>query len=115
MRPELIPTVTVAVRISGQVKPVTSPFLAVVWRLQQALDQPLVRIGAIVRHEGGDLLRRGRETDEIQTHTADERQSLCLECRLHVFRFEPGEHEVVNRALSPMRSSVDGTAGLTTG
>ena len=62
------PVLFIAVRVgvAGQVEPAPRPALAVMGRGEQPIDEPLVGVGRRVVDEGVDLLRRGRQADQVE-------------------------------------------------
>ena len=48
------------------------PPFTVMGRGQQTVDQAFIRLRGIIAHEGIDLVRRGRESDQPEAHPANE-------------------------------------------
>ena len=66
MGAELIALVAMAVGVVGDIEPVPRPPFPVGRRRQEAIDEPLESIGGSISLEGGHLVRRRREADEIE-------------------------------------------------
>ncbi len=102
-RAALVLLVAVRVGVAREVEPRPRPALAVALRGEQAIDQAAVGVGARVRHEGVDLLRRRRQADQVEAQAADEGLARRLRRGRHALFLEPREHEGVDRALHPAR------------
>ena len=57
--------------IAGQVEPVARPALAVMWRVEQAIDDRLERFRGVVVEEGLHFFRCRRQPDEVEIRAAD--------------------------------------------
>jgi hypothetical protein len=80
----LLPTCQVAlgVRVSGYIKPVTTPTLTVMWRSQQAFDEMLIGIRAFILNERLDVPIIGRQTDKVIGNASNECTTVGLRGRL---------------------------------
>ena len=58
--------IAVRIRVTREVKPRLCPTLAVLWPIQQSINQSPISIGVLVLHKRMHLFRRGGQTDEIQ-------------------------------------------------
>src|SRR5262249_37765952 len=63
---KLVALESLAFAVANDVQPVTGPTLAVVWRVEQPIDQALVRAGRGVVDKGLDFVRRRRQADQIE-------------------------------------------------
>lgn len=59
-----------------QIEPVAAPSFAVVLAGQQAIDEPLVRIGLWICNKGRDFARGRREAQEVKVQPADQGSSV---------------------------------------
>ena len=91
----------VGVGVAGAVEPVHRHSLAVMRRSQQAIDQGLVGVGTGVGEKRVDLLRRGRQPDQIEREPADQGGPLGLRRRREALGLEPGQHEPIDRVYNP--------------
>ncbi len=64
--------VAFGVGVAGHVEPVSAPALAVARRVEQPVDQALVGVGPCVGEEGAHLVRRRRQSGEVERRPADE-------------------------------------------
>ena len=90
------------VAVAGRIQPMAAPTLTVVLRLQQRVDEPLVCIGPLVVEVGPDLLRRRRDSDQVQPGAAQQRELGGLGRETEPFGFEPCQQEGVNRRADPL-------------
>ena len=98
------------------VEPVPRPALAVAGRGEQAVDQLLVGAGRRVGDEPLDLLRLGRQADQVEGEPADQRAPVGLGRRVRAPRLEPGQDEPVDVVPRPAaRRARPGGAGSRTG
>ena len=86
--------VAVGVGIAGEVEPVPRPLLAVAVAREQGIDRLLIALGL----EGGELLGRRRQADEIEIDPAAERGGIGLGRRREALRGEVGGDDRVDRA-----------------
>ncbi len=93
--------VAVGVGVVGQVEPIAPPAFAVVRRGQQPIDQPLVSIAAGVGQKRVHFFRAGRQPQQVEAQSPDERGPGGLGRRLQVGRFQPGEHKSIDRVAHP--------------
>ena len=77
------------------------PPLAVVRAGQQIVDEPLEGVGPLVRDERPHLVRRGRQSPQIEIDPANEPGLRNRLRRLPAVPFEPGQDEPIHRALNP--------------
>jgi hypothetical protein len=91
----------VGVGVSRGVEPPSPPPLAVMRAVEQAIDQFAVSGRAAVARELIDLFDRRRQSGQIETQTANQRDLLRLGRRRESLFFKPGENEVVNRRANP--------------
>ncbi len=103
IRPRIVFLVAVGVGISGQVEPAPPPALAKVRRLEQPLDQPLIRPRRRVVDKSIDLFRLERQAHQVVRQPLGQRVTIGLGCRRQAAGFEPGQHEPVDRASRPRR------------
>jgi hypothetical protein len=98
--------VALRIGVAREIEPGTRPALAVVGRGEQAIDQSLVRrVAAVARRVGGDfvdLLRRGRQPDQIERDPPNERFQRRLTRRREPLMLEAREHEPVDRRARPV-------------
>ena len=71
----LVGLVTVGLSEAHQIEPMTPPLLAVMGRLEQAIDQMLPGLRRCIVNEGLDLLGRRRQPREVVSHPPDQRPS----------------------------------------
>ena len=74
--------VAVGIGIAGEVEPVPCPLLAIAVAREQGIDRLLVAVGL----EGGELLGRRRQADEIEIDAAAERGGVGLRRRREPLR-----------------------------
>ena len=74
----VVVAVAVGIRITGNIEPVPRPTFAVVWRIEQSVDHPLVSLGGGVREKAIDLLARRWQPGEIEGCAAQEREPVRL-------------------------------------
>ena len=79
------------------VQPMARPSFAVLGRGQQFFDEPLVGAGRPVPLECARLLRRGRQTNEIEIKAADECSAIRLRRKREFLLGEFGRYEGINR------------------
>ena len=72
IRAQLVLVIAVRVAVVDDVEPVPRPALAVARGGEQLVHEPLVGIRRMVGGKGGDLLRRRRESGEVEVKTAAE-------------------------------------------
>jgi hypothetical protein len=87
---------TVAVGVAGSVEPGQRHPLAIVRAGEEPVDHLLVGVGRGVGHERIDLLRRGRDPDEIGVESSQERRPVSLGRRREVGFLEFREHEPID-------------------
>ena len=93
--------VAIAVGISGQVEPMSSPTFAKVRGTEKVFDELLVSVGAGVRNEAPDLIGSRGETDKIEIETADECGFVRFARGLEAFFLETGEDEIIDGIANP--------------
>ena len=85
--------------VAGRVEPVAAKTLAVMGRRQQPLDQAVKRVGSRVADEFVDLLRRRRQTNEVERRAADQRGSIGRRRERQAALGELFEQERVDRRV----------------
>src|SRR5439155_21440951 len=89
--------------VAGEVQPHRGPALAVGGRLEQTVDQLLVRPGIGVLRKAVGLLDGGREAGEIDGQAADEAVPVGFTRRLETLLLEAREKESVDLVPRPRR------------
>ena len=89
------------VGISDDVQPVLRPTLAVTGGREQALDDPLVRIGTTILDESGDLFGGGRQPDQVEGDASEPGGAAGLRGRLQSFLIQPAEDHSVDWIPGP--------------
>ena len=69
--------------------------------VEVAIDHRLVRVGAVVFHEGGDLFGSRGKPREVEGHSSDESLSIRFRSGCQAGGFKPGEHEGIDRISNP--------------
>ena len=67
---------TIRVRVPRDIEPMPSPAFAVLWRCEQSIDDSHKCVGRIVSKKSVYLIRRRRQTDQIEGDAADERSLI---------------------------------------
>ena len=101
MRAQGVMFESVAFGVAHEIQPVTGPAFAVVRRGEQTVDEPFVSLWRTILNENVDVLRRGRQADEIERHAADELLFRGGSCGLEMFGLQVGEDELVDRIGGP--------------
>ena len=70
-------------------------------RGEQPIDQPLVSLRRLVVQEIVDLLRRRRQAEQIEIQPPHQRDPLGLAARRKSGRFQPRQHEAIDRVARP--------------
>ena len=78
-----------------------APAYAVVWRLQQPVDQKFVGIGSGILQEVLDFLSGRRQPKEVKAETANQRGAIRFGRWRDVLLIEPGQHKGVDRIVNP--------------
>src|SRR5262249_17438053 len=86
---------------ADEIQPVARPALAVVRRIEQAVDDALERLRRLVGEEGIDFRRRRRKADEVEGYAPQERALFCGPGRFQSRLIEPGENETIDVAQRP--------------
>ena len=85
-----------------KIEPMPGPAFAVVRRIEQAVNDLLASARRIVSQEGIDLRGRRWQTDQIVSHTAEQRALVGLMRRREAVCFELGEDKPVHRVERPV-------------
>ena len=105
----LVAVVADRIREPRQIEPRDGHALAVVGRVEQAVDQMFIGLGVVVLLEGADLIGRGRDADQVERQPTDQRASGGFGRRFDPLRIERGEDESVDRiAPQSARSTFGG-------
>ena len=108
--------VTLGVGVAGDVEPVPAPTLAIPWRSQQTIDQPVECVGAVVRLERVDLLGRRRDAPQVDRCAANQGSLVRLGVTGSSRRPRAGPRRRHRRAFEPIpRSLTVGGAARRTG
>src|SRR5262249_47978060 len=91
-----IRVVTRSIGVTYHVHPMPAPALAIVRRREQALDEVRPGIRRLVVEKRIQLLRRGRQANEIEMNAARERALGCETDRLESLLTQFGQNESVN-------------------
>ena len=94
--------VAVGLGVADHVQPEARPALAVLRPGQQAVEQGFVSTRRCVGHERLDLLRRRRQTDQVEIRPADQRPLVGRRVRLQPLFFQLRQHERVDRVGHPI-------------
>ncbi len=89
--------VAFGIRIAGDVQPMPAPAHAVLWRAEQAINELRVGVGRFVFHKFFDLLRRGRQTGEVERGAANQRTLVGRFRKLQPFRVQPPQQKRIHR------------------
>ena len=92
----------VRLAVPHDIEPMAGPLLAVVWRIEQLVDEPLVRVWSGVKHERFDLIRRRREADQIVEEPSDESALVALRRWREAGSFELAEYEPIDGVGRPI-------------
>ena len=111
MGAELVFVVAVRVAVVDDVEPVPGPALAVARRGEQGLHQSLVGIRGGIGDEGLGLLRRRRQTGEIEIEPADKRAGVGGGRRVETLGGEFRADEGIDRIFDTRRRR-DGCEGF---
>ena len=87
--------------VTSNVEPVPAPALAIVWRGEQAIDNPGKGIVGTVALEGLDLLGGRRQPDQVVIGSPQERAPVGRRGRCQAASFQPGKHETIDRHSRP--------------
>jgi hypothetical protein len=90
------------VRMADDVEPVPAEALSIVRRSEQAIDHPGEGIGRPVALEGCDLLRRGRQADQVERRSTDEGTTIGGRSGGEALRLEPSQDEPIDRRGGPV-------------
>src|SRR5687767_9689933 len=82
--------------VSG-VHPVPGPTLAVAWRSEQFVDEPLVCTRVLIGAERCDFFRRRRQASQIEINSANEHSPIRRGRLLEADRVQLRGYEVVDR------------------
>src|SRR5439155_19521076 len=88
---------------AGEIEPMAAPALAVLRRSQEAVHRLFDCLGRAVGQECVYFLWCGRQTDEIETDAADERDSIRGRAWRDVLGLQFGQDELVNGISDPRR------------
>ncbi len=102
-RARLVIGITGAVRVAREVQPLLRPVLAIRRLGQQTIDQFPVSLWRFIRYKRLHLIRRRRQSREVQTHAADERMLVRLQRGLPPASFQLRENEAVHIVAPPLR------------
>ena len=89
------------VGIPSDIQPMSSPAFAVMRRRQQPLDDPLERIGRLIRFKVRDLVHRRRQPDQIEGRSTQQRPLVGTRRRSQFCLDQLRQHEPINRRLRP--------------
>ena len=106
-----VPLVAVRLRVADKVEPVPAPALAVVRRREQAVDEALPGVGALILLEGLDLLQGRRQPGQVVGCAPDQCPAVGGGRRFEAGRLDSGEQEVVDRVERPVRVRHRGNVG----
>jgi len=93
----------VGVREPHEVEPVPGHVLAVLRLREQAVDEPRVRVGPLVREKRVDILARRRQAREVEAQPADQRARISPRARLELVLLQLAHDEAIDRASVPRR------------
>ena len=96
LRDRMIGVLAGGVGIADEVQPVPSPALAVVWRLQEAVNNRLISQRRAVGKKGLDFFHRGREARQIVGGPANERLPVSLGRRGESCDLQPGDDKSID-------------------
>jgi hypothetical protein len=68
-------------------------------RREKPVDEPLIRPGFLIRDKGFDFIRGGRQPEQIETHTTDQRAAIRLRRGFQTLGREFVADETINRVL----------------
>ena len=102
-RARLVISITGAVCIAREVQPLPRPVLAIRRLGQQAVDQFPVSLRGLVRDKRLHLIRRRRQSREIQTHASYERMLVRLPRGVPPAPFQLREDKAIHVIASPLR------------
>src|SRR4051794_27084867 len=97
----LVFLITVRIGKTCQVKPLPGPFLAIVRRSEEAVDETLVRIGLLVVQERPNLSRSRRQPDQIETNAPDQSNLAGFWRGSNVVGFQLRKYEAVDGIARP--------------
>ena len=104
--------VAVAIGVARQVEPVARPLLAVVRRIEQAVHQAFIGVGAVVVEELADLFGGGGKAGKIEADAAEQGQLRGFGARARCFSRSRRARMKLSTALrAQARSRTAGTAG----
>ncbi len=92
------------VAVAGRVEPVPRHLLAILRRIDQAVDELVVRLGRFVGDEAIDLGQRGGQAGQVEAHAANERGFVGFGRGVQPFFVEPGQDEAVDRVTGQLRT-----------
>ena len=106
----LVGLVAVGLGEAHQIKPMPSPLLAVMGRLEQAIDQMLPGLRRRIVNEGLDLIGRRRQPREVVGHPPDQRPTAGCFGKRQPLVTQPLSNECVDgirRGFAPIGSEVN--------
>ena len=101
VRPEIVAAKAVAVRVAGEIQPVTGPLLGIVRGVQQAVDQSFVSFGTLVCEERLDICKLWRQSSQVEAQPPDQRVPRRPRSRLDALAFQPRQHESIYGVANP--------------
>jgi hypothetical protein len=90
------------IRVAYEIEPVPRPSFTERPGSEQAVHDALVSKRGIVADERSNLLRRGRQTGEVERHPSQPRVPVSLRDGPQLIRFQLRQHELVNRPARPL-------------
>ena len=79
-----------------------APAFSVVRGLKDAVQQPLVCVGALVGEKGIDLFNRRRKAEQVETQPADQGHAIRFRRRCDPFFFQTGEDKSIDFVADPL-------------
>ncbi len=107
----IVPFETVRFGIADQVQPVAAPFFAILWRVQQAVDDGFPRPGRIVGQKTLHIGRLGGKTGQVVGAAAQQSDLVGLPVGRQALPLEPAEHKRIDRGPDPVRGLDLGRCG----
>ncbi len=96
------------------VEPIEGHPLAVSGRIEEAVDELFVGVGAVVFQKGVDFPRSRWQARQVERCAADERGLVGFRCRFQALFVQPGQNEPIDRIAGP-RLVLNGGEGGTFG
>ena len=88
--------VAVGVRVTGSVKPVLAPALAVARRSEKPFDEPIVSVARLVVHEGRDIFGRGGQARQVKAQPSRQDSLARLGRKHQAFALQGRDNEAID-------------------